>query len=205
MTELKSFSSEEIKSLDRAYRRDFINRITGAKLAWILGSFHPEFGENLALFSSIVHVGANPPLVGIVFRPSMGKLHSLRNINETKLFSLNSLPLKFRKEIHSSSANGSEELDDFDSIGLQREIDSSHPIPLVKEASIRMLLEPVELAPIRTNSNHFLVSEIKKVEINVAFLDSNELPIPEGLTYVSGLDLYCKVESIQSMPYARIE
>jgi flavin reductase (DIM6/NTAB) family NADH-FMN oxidoreductase RutF len=202
MEKIKTLSSEEIANLDRSYRRDFINRITGAKAAWILGSFHPDFGENLALFSSVVHVGANPPLIGIVFRPSLNRLHSLRNISETKLFSLNSLPFSLHKEMHSASANWDEDVNDFQICGLQKVAGLDHPIPLIKEATVRMLLEPKEKIRIQSNSTHFLVSEIKKIEIGYSRLDSEELPLPDGLTYVSGLDLYCNVESVESMPYA---
>jgi len=135
----------------------------------------------------------------------MGKLHSLRNINESKLFSLNSLPIEFKEKIHSTSANWPENHDDLKNLGLEKEHDQNHPVPLIKNASIQILLEPIEAHKIQINSTDFLVAKIIKIVIHSENLDSGGLPTPENLTHVSGLDLYCRVESLESLPYARAE
>ena len=50
---------------------------------------------NLAIFSQIFHIGANPPLVGILVRPDSVDRHTLRNIRETSWFTINHIQESF--------------------------------------------------------------------------------------------------------------
>ena len=69
MAELKHFTRNEINDLERFYRANLINSITGYKQANLIGTYSPGGIANLALFTSAVHIGANPPLIGLVQRP----------------------------------------------------------------------------------------------------------------------------------------
>ena len=54
----------EIQSLNQRYRAQLINSLSGFKSANLIGTQDGEGKSNLAIISSVVHLGANPALVG---------------------------------------------------------------------------------------------------------------------------------------------
>ena len=56
------------KKLDRKYRLNLINSITGIKPANLVGSRSADGFDNVAIFSSLVHLGSNPAQLGLVMR-----------------------------------------------------------------------------------------------------------------------------------------
>ena len=64
------WTGKEIENLDRLYRINLINSITGIKPANLIGTKSIGNHENLAIISSVVHMGSNPPLIGFIMRPS---------------------------------------------------------------------------------------------------------------------------------------
>lgn len=49
-----------------------------------MGTVNKIGHTNLAIFNSVIHIGANPPLMGFISRPNSGERHTLENIQETK-------------------------------------------------------------------------------------------------------------------------
>ena len=83
------FSKEKIDNLDKIYRLNLINSCTGYKSANLLGTIDSEGNTNVAVFSSITHLGSNPPLLSFISRPSnIVKRDTLRNIKQTKYFTI---------------------------------------------------------------------------------------------------------------------
>ena len=64
------FSSSDISNLDKIDRLKLINSITGLKPANLIGTKSLNGNTNLAIFSSIIHIGSNPPLIAFVTRTS---------------------------------------------------------------------------------------------------------------------------------------
>jgi flavin reductase (DIM6/NTAB) family NADH-FMN oxidoreductase RutF len=62
-------TNRDIQKLDKIKRLNLINSITGIKPANLIGTVDETKNSNLAIFSSIVHLGSNPPLIGMVIRP----------------------------------------------------------------------------------------------------------------------------------------
>ena len=62
------FDEEDIENLDKVYRINLINSCSGYKSANLIGSVSKEGVNNLAIFSSITHLGSNPPLLGFFLR-----------------------------------------------------------------------------------------------------------------------------------------
>jgi flavin reductase (DIM6/NTAB) family NADH-FMN oxidoreductase RutF len=77
------FSSSDIMSFEKRYRAAFINSLGGFKSVCLIGTINNIKQSNLAIFNSIVHIGANPPLIGFVVRPDSVERHTLENILET--------------------------------------------------------------------------------------------------------------------------
>ncbi len=199
-----SWSAAEIEQMPRESRRTLINRISGAKLAWLLGSFSPLHGPNLAVFSQVVHIGANPPLLGVFFRPEAGnQRHSYHNILETGLFSLNALHENHAENIHRCSANFPVGVSEFDASGLTLETHDQSPLPFVGEALWQLAMEPVEWSLIQSNKVQLLVAKILEIRLINAPLDDNLMPLPNELAHVCGTDLYTSARAFKRLPHAK--
>ena len=73
---MKHFSKQNILDLEKVKRLNIINSITGIKPANLIGSIDDNNeNTNLAIFSSVVHLGSHPALLGFI--PRVIKLFSL--------------------------------------------------------------------------------------------------------------------------------
>ena len=61
-----NFNSEDLMALEKHKRAHFINSLGGFKSVSLVGTSDKEGNSNLAVFSSIFHIGANPPLIGLI-------------------------------------------------------------------------------------------------------------------------------------------
>ena len=64
------FDEEQIENLDKIFRINLINSCSGYKSANLIGTISDKGVKNLAVFSSITHLGSNPPLLGFFLRPT---------------------------------------------------------------------------------------------------------------------------------------
>ena len=71
-----------LEALPSRYRANLINGITGYKPALLVGTASAEGASNLAVFSNVFHVGASPPVLGLIVRPRPEgtERHTLDNI-----------------------------------------------------------------------------------------------------------------------------
>jgi flavin reductase (DIM6/NTAB) family NADH-FMN oxidoreductase RutF len=81
---LKQFTLFDLESMEQRFRTNFINSISGFKSVALIGTTDSKSQTNLAIFSSIIHIGANPPLLGFVVRPDSVERHTLENIFRNK-------------------------------------------------------------------------------------------------------------------------
>ena len=76
-------NQEQIEELEKIYRINLINSCSGYKSANLIGTVSKKGEENLAIFSSITHLGSNPPLLGFFLRPTeIVPRHTYLNIKE---------------------------------------------------------------------------------------------------------------------------
>ena len=64
------FNQEKLDSLHNIFKINLINSCSGYKPANLIATVSKKGFENVAIFSSVVHVGSNPPLLGFIVRPS---------------------------------------------------------------------------------------------------------------------------------------
>ena len=83
------FGSPEWEQRDRRWRATFVNSLSGFKSAALLGTRSASGLENVSIFSQIMHLGAAPALLGIVFRPDSVERHTLSNLRDTGIATLN--------------------------------------------------------------------------------------------------------------------
>ena len=95
---MATFSNSLIQSWERFYRANFINSLTGFKSVSLLGTADKSGQTNLGVFSSIVHIGSDPALVGYCNRPRKAAPHTLANIESTGVYPINQIPRLTRKK-----------------------------------------------------------------------------------------------------------
>ena len=81
-------NKQDIESLENRYRGLFINALSGMKAAHLIGTCDQHDRSNLAIFTSVFHIGSHPPLLGIITRPHSVARHTLENILQTKYYSI---------------------------------------------------------------------------------------------------------------------
>ena len=83
------YTRSDINQMDKIFRLNLINSCTGFKSANLLGTKSTDGLPNVAVFSSITHLGSNPPLIGFVLRPTTVPRDTYKNIKETGVFTVN--------------------------------------------------------------------------------------------------------------------
>lgn len=129
---MKTFSNNQIKELDHLYKINLINSITGIKSANLIGSISNSGIVNVSVFSSVVHFGSAPPLLGMVFRPTTVARNTYENIKENRFYSINHIHQHIIKEAHHTSAKYPFEVNEFEMTALEEEYKLACPTPFVK-------------------------------------------------------------------------
>ena len=200
---IRHFDQEAILSADSFYRRNLINCLSGYKSLNLIGTQNKKGETNLAPFSQVFHIGASPPLVGILFRPHTVKRDTLENILETGFFTLNQVTSEFYQEAHWTSANweGSE----FEKTNLTPEYLLDFPAPFVKNSPLKLACELVETQTLKVNQTVLLIGSISHIFVDDKGLrvdGSLDLNALETVT-VSGLDEYHVGQKLGRLSYAK--
>ena len=196
-----------LKNLERFYRANLVNGLTGYKPAMLIGTKGLNGVENLALFTSVVHLGADPALIGFIQRPVGQSGDTFRNIEATGVYTINHVPVPFALQAHYTSARFGPEVSEFGACRLTPEYVQGFHAPFVKESRIRIGLELVEVMPIRHNDTKLVIGKILHVLLDPICLKENgslDLNVVDDLC-VSGLEDYHKTEHLHRFPYAKVE
>jgi flavin reductase (DIM6/NTAB) family NADH-FMN oxidoreductase RutF len=197
------FNSSQLQSLDRFYRANLINSITGFKSLNLLGTKSKEGISNLALFSQVIHIGADPALMGVLFRPALPGMHSLSNIEETGCFTLNHILPDFVEKAHWTSAKWTES--EFAAVGLEEEVINGFFAPFVKESRIKISLAFEEKIPIQQNGTSLVIGSIQDIFLPEEWVGEDgfiDLVKAESVAGI-GLDGYYSKGSVQRFTYAK--
>ncbi|MCY4044401.1 MAG: flavin reductase [Cellvibrionales bacterium] len=195
----------QLGQFDQRERAHFINQLTGFKPAMLVGTKSREGNENLALFSQVMHIGANPALIGILSRPDTVPRDTLTNIKQTKAFSLNQVTRSFYPQAHQTAARYAEHQSEFAATGLTPLYDGDFIAPMVKESPLRLCLSLEEIIPIKANGTTLVIGQIESIDIPEEAL-SNDKTVNYDLldtVVVTGLDTYYHPTKIARLSYAK--
>ena len=198
-------TKQNILDFKKLYRAAFINSLSGFKSANLIGTISSEGKTNLAIFSSVIHVGANPPLMGFLMRPVSVERHTYNNIKETGFFTINHINKEIFKQSHQTSARYEKKISEFDVCGLTPEFTNTIKAPYVKESKIKIGLQFVEEHEIKFNGTIFIVGEIIEILLpsdgasKDGFIDIEKA----GSVAISGLDIYYEVNRITRLSYSK--
>ncbi len=200
-------SQAEILEMDSRYRAKLINSLSGFKSANLIATINEAGQTNLAIFSSVVHLGASPALVGFIMRPNRVERHTLDNIVQTKQYTINQVSEEFYKAAHQTSARYKRHESEFEATGLTTHFYNEIKAPFVKESLCKYAVSLKEILPIKLNNTLLVIGEITDI-----ICDKNKIS-PDGhidiesLTSVaiSGLDSYHTTKSLARLSYAKPE
>ena len=98
------FNTSNFKDLEKLFRANLINSCTGYKSANLIATASQDGIENVAVFSSVTHLGSNPPLLGFILRPTTIDRNTYDNIKKTQVFTVNHIHKGIIKDAHHTSA-----------------------------------------------------------------------------------------------------
>jgi flavin reductase (DIM6/NTAB) family NADH-FMN oxidoreductase RutF len=201
---MRDISTHELESMDRRFRANFINSISGFKSANLIATISSEGVANLAIFSSVIHIGANPPMIGMIMRPITVERHTYTNIIDRKFYTINSLPLKMQKDGHRTSAKYSAEISEFDQTDFTAE-PNEFDVPYVKESPVAITCELKSDMLIELNQARLIIGQVRHVKIDPRFLreDGYYDMSTAGVAAISGMDGYHEVGGATRYTYAR--
>lgn len=198
-------NEDNIKELDKTYRLNLINSITGVKPANLIGTQSADGIANVAIFSSIIHLGSNPALLGFVMRPlSDPPRDTYTFIQETGYYTINHISESFMKQAHYTSAKLARGESEFDKMKLSKEYIDDFHAPFVSESFVKVGMKFHEGIPLPNGCTLVIGS----VELIIAPDDAlNAIGQLDLSNYdnvgISGLNTYYKLSKLTSFPYVR--
>lgn len=201
----KHISFDAIMAMEKQERVHFVNSLGGFKSVALVGTVNGKGNTNLAIFSSIVHLGANPPLMALIFRPSPPERNTLANIVETGFYTINHISEGIYKQAHQTSARYELLVSEFDETGLTSVYKNDFKAPFVKESSVQIGLKFKEKIDIAINDTSMIIGEIVAVYVpenslsKDGFLDIEKA----GTVTCSGLDSYHTTKRLDRLSYAK--
>ena len=199
------FSKESINKLDRIYRLNLINSCTGYKSANLIGSVDIDGNNNLAIFSSVTHLGSNPPLISFILRPKTETRDTYDNILATKYFTVNHVNKNDIIDAHHTSAKYPKDISEFDKTDLEEEFLGDFIAPYVKSSNIRLGCKYLNEYEIKENSTSLIVASIEELHIKNNILEKDGwLNLDEADTVaINGLDGYVETQLLKRFEYEK--
>ncbi len=198
-------SHEDIIAMQKLERVHFVNSLIGFKSVCLVGTQDVSGQTNCAIISSLTHIGSQPPLFAIIFRPAVVDRHSLENIINTGFYTVNHIHRDIYQKAHQTSARYDRFVSEFEATGLHPEFKNGFFAPFVKESRIQIALEFRERLDLKINNTVMIIGEVKQVYLPEESLQIDgfiDLEKAGSLT-CSGLDSYHKTERVDRLSYAK--
>lgn len=195
----------QIMEMEQRKRAQFINSISGFRSVALIGTRDTKGQTNLAIFSSIVHIGSNPPLLSFIMRPDSVERHTLTNIMETGFYTINHINADMYEKAHQTSARYPKNVSEFDAAQLTPAFKNDFVAPFVAESNIQIGMEFKERINININQTSMIIGEIKFVHYPTnCLLDDGFIDIEKAGTITSsGVDSYHTTQLLQKLEYAK--
>jgi flavin reductase (DIM6/NTAB) family NADH-FMN oxidoreductase RutF len=196
---------DDIQELESRYRTAFINSLAGFRQVALVGTKSVSGNTNLAIFNSLIHLGANPALFGLINRPDSVQRDTLQNILETRAYTLNYVHAADYKKAHQTSARYDKGISEFEKVGFKEFYDESFFAPFVENALVKIAMKLEDTIPIPLNGTILIVGSIRQVEIADSLVGADGfVDLAQAEILVSqGLDAYFVANRIGRLPYAK--
>jgi len=199
------FSSEDIDQMKHLYRINLINSCSGYKSANLIGTKSEDGFSNVAIFSSITHLGSNPALLGFFLRPTTVMRNTYSNIKATGKYTINHVHSEIIEDAHHTSAKYDSDISEFDATRLIEDYKGDFLAPFVKNSPVQMAMQFVEEYPIAANNTILVIGKIEKLFIeNTLIEDDGFVNLSKGnVATINGLDGYAIPQLKTRLEYQR--
>ena len=200
-------NKDSIQQLEKFNRINLMNSITGISPANLIGTISNDSIENLAIFSSIVHIGSNPPLMGFILRPTKkNRRDTYENIIETNKFTINHINSDMVERSHYTSVKFDKNESEFQKCRLTAEYLNNFQAPYVKESYAKVGLELEDIQSIKSNGCRLIIGRVERLYVPDSAIYKNgniQLDLSNSIA-VGGLNTYYSLDKIAEYPYARV-
>ena len=164
--------------------------------------------SNLGVFSSVVHLGSSPALLGFILRPE-GEVprHTMENIEQTRYYTMNHIHESFISNAHYTSAKFDAHISEFEACNLTEQYLEGFSAPFVKESQIKIAMKFADIIPIPLNNTSLVIGEIEHILIPDTVISPNgRLSLSAANSVgISGLNRYYSLKMESEFPYARVD
>lgn len=199
------YTREDIDNLKHIKRINLINSCSGYKSANLLATISKEGVTNVAVFSSVTHLGSNPPVLGFILRPTSIPRNTYKNIKETGVFTINHIYEDIIEDAHHTSAKYPEDISEFDMTNLEIEFKAGNQIPFVKGSPVQLKMKYLEEYFIQTNDVIHIIAEIQDVYVADGLVrEDGFVDLSKGkVAAINGLDAYAVAKENIRLEYQR--
>ena len=200
---MKTITLADLAAMEKLARVQFASSLPGVKPVCLVGTRDAAGQTNLAPFSSVVHLGSKPALLGMVTRPDTVERHTLSNIIESGVYTLNHLHRGILEAAHQCAARYPREQSEFDATGLTRH--EQDGFVFVAESRLRMGMKLVDILPIEANNTRLIIGAVQCVQVPTASVsDDGSIDLPGlGILASTALDTYFEPVEVARLPYAK--
>lgn len=202
---MRQISSENIATMDKVYRLNLINSCTGYKSANLIATKSIDGIHNVAIFSSVTHLGSNPAMLGFIVRPTTVPRDTYKNIKETSYFTVNHVTVDMIEDAHHTSASYKSNESEFDKTNLETEFKNGIETPFVKNAPVQLLCKFLNEYHIQENGTIHIIAAIENVFFNENLINNDGwMQLDKAnVVAINGLDGYCVPVLLDRFQYAR--
>ncbi len=201
------FDKKDIANLEKIKKINLMNSITGIKPAILVGTKSLENVTNLAIFSSIVHISSNPPLLGFFLRTNKKiRRDTFENIKHNNSYTFNHVSSSMVKRAHLTSAKFDKNISEFDTCKFTEDYTYDIAAPFVKESNVKIGMSLSEIVEMDCTESKLIIGEIIFISISNNFLENDfSLNLEKSTSIaVCGLNHYYKNKKNISLPYPKI-
>ena len=199
------YTRDQINDLEKIKKINLINSCSGYKSANLIGTISKEGITNVAVFSSVTHLGSNPPTLGFILRPTTVPRDTYKNILESGVFTINHIFEDIIEDAHHTSAKYEEAIPEFDITTLEDEYYNDCIAPFVKGSPVQMEMKFIEEYHIKSNNVIHIIAEIKNLYVKDDILNEDGfLDLAKGkVAAINGLDAYAIANNNTRFSYQR--
>lgn len=196
---------QEIDEFPHLYKINLMNSISGYKPANLIATKSNDDITNVAVFSSVVHYGSSPAILGFVLRPTTVVRNTYNNIKETGYYTINAINEAMIEEAHHTSAKYPSEISEFDKTTLSEEFKNNFHAPFVAESPLQIGMKFLEEHHIKANGTILVLGEVTDLYFNDNMLSEDGFLnlSKEKVAAINGLDTYMVAENYTRLSYQR--
>lgn len=202
---MQTFTTADLDGMEKLSRVQLATSLPGVKPIALIGTKDRAGRSNLAPFSSIIHLGSVPALLGMVSRPDSVDRHTLSNLVETGEWTINHLHSEILVAAHQCSARYPREVSEFVATGLTEHYEADFTAPFVAQSRFRIGMKLEEIIPIPSNGTRLIVGRVVMVQVaEQALLEHGGIDLV-GLDCLAStaLDTYFRVLPLARLAHAK--